>query len=228
MILNKSTFKYLDRGKENLLVLVSGWASDWRIFSRLELDFNYLLADNYAPSNFEQLLLEAKEQYGIKKFSILGWSLGGFLAADFAGKHQSYIDRLILVSVRKKYQLKVLNQIKTYLAQNKEGYLRQFYHRCFAKDDNAAYFKQNLLSDYSQNFGLDYLLEGLDYLKIAQIDHNALKELKRIEIIHGQDDLIAPFAEAEELAKLMPWAKFTTLKQAGHIPFLRKDFDKYL
>lgn len=228
MTLIKSTFKYLAREKENLLVLVSGWASDWRIFSRLNLDFNYLLADNYSPFNFEQLLLEAKEQYKIKKFSILGWSLGGFLAADFASKYPEYIDRLILVSIRRKYQPEILNQIKAHLRQSKEGYLRQFYRQCFAKDDNAAYFKQNLLSDYCQKFRLDYLLEGLGYLEIAQIHHNALKKLNQVEIIHGESDLIAPLREVKELAKLMPWAKFTVLKQAGHIPFLREEFNQCL
>ena len=36
-------FKYIDRQKPETAVLVPGWATDYRIFDTLDLDYNYLM-----------------------------------------------------------------------------------------------------------------------------------------------------------------------------------------
>ena len=43
MISRKSEFKLIDRGFKDTILLIPGWAADYRIFDSLDLEFNYLL-----------------------------------------------------------------------------------------------------------------------------------------------------------------------------------------
>ncbi len=228
MISAKPRFKYIDRKKSNLLVLIPGWASDWQVFRHLDLEFNYLLPVKFSPFSFEQALLKTLREKGFKKISLFGWSLGGFLAAEFAGKYPAYIDRLILVGIRKRYADQELRQMKALLKRNKQDCLYSFYNMCFAKDEGSSWFRQNLLSDYSKDLKTDYLLEGLDYLENAQLNPSSLDKIAKIQIIHGEDDAVAPIQEVAQLKNNLPQAKFTAIKEAGHMPFLRQDFGRYL
>jgi len=77
-------FKYLDRGSDKTIVLIPGWATDYRIFDSLNVKFNYLLPLDFSPDTFENVILNALEEKGIEKVSLFGWSLGAFLAAEFS------------------------------------------------------------------------------------------------------------------------------------------------
>jgi len=220
-----STFKYIDRGAEDTIVLVPGWATDCNIFSRLKLRFNYLLPVDLSPMTFEESLLELLQELAISKVSVFGWSLGGFLASEFAVKHPQLIDRLIMVSVREQYNIQELNQIKAHLKKNTKGYLYKFYTSCFLKPENISWFKKNLLKDYCSLFELDYLLNTLDYLAAARIDTEGLKAIERVEFIHGEYDKIAPLEEALQVRKKLTQAGFRIIKDAGHLPFLKEDFN---
>jgi pimeloyl-ACP methyl ester carboxylesterase len=92
------------------LVLVPGWASDWRIFNSLNLEFDYLVPLDFSPFSFEKGLLRAlKKKSG--RVSLFGWSLGGFTAAGFAAKYPALIDELMLVSIRRRYLAEELGSI---------------------------------------------------------------------------------------------------------------------
>ena len=74
MISAKSTiFKYVNKGYRDSIVFIPGWASDYRIFSNLDLDFNYLLPVEFYPFSFEKDLKEALEKNSIKKNSRIGF-----------------------------------------------------------------------------------------------------------------------------------------------------------
>ncbi|MFC1631704.1 alpha/beta fold hydrolase [Candidatus Omnitrophota bacterium] len=221
-------FKYIDRKKDKLIALIPGWASDQRIFSVLNLEFNYLMPLNFSPFNFEQALLKTLKKNKLKKISLFGWSLGGFLAARLAAKYGNLFDQVILVSVRKRYCREDLDQIRKQLSKNKKGFLYKFYLQCFSKPAEMSWFKQNLLKDYCQELDLNYLLEGLDYLECARIDSRLLNKVNRIKIIHGQDDRIAPVAEAREIKNGLNDASFISVPGSGHMPFLKQGFSRLI
>lgn len=224
----KTIFKYIDRGKKNLLVLIPGWASDYRIFAPLDLEFNYLIPLSFSPFTFEEALLERLRENKIKKISLFGWSLGGFLGTEIAVKYIDLIDQIILVSVRKRYQKQELDQIRAYLCKNKTGFLNRFYLQCFSKQTEMSWFKQNLLRDYCNNLDLNSLLKSLDYLENTQINPKLLDKIKKIRIIHGEDDRIAPVGEAVEIKNSLTDARFICLKDTGHMPFLKQGFSKVI
>ena len=224
----KPIFKYLDRGQQKTIVLIPGWATDYRIFDSLNLKFNYLLPLDFSPPTFENNILNALREQGIGKVSLLGWSLGGFLAAEFATKYPDLVEELILVSIRKKYKQEEIAGIGELLKKSKKGYLYKFYGQCFFKQENLNWFKKNLFKAYCQRFDLDYLLKTLDYLEKAKINTQGLSGIERIKIIHGERDRIAPIDEAREVQENIAGSQFLTIKDSGHIPFSEVDLGKYI
>ena len=226
----ESKFKFVDRGFKDTLVLIPGWATDYRIFSSLDLKFNYLQALKFCPLNFNDELAKSISNNSLNKVSLFGWSLGSFLAQDFALNNQARVDRLILLSIRAKYESSLLETIKQQLLKNKKVFLYKFYRDCFPKDDRESWlwFKNNLLKDYSSSLEFDGLVAGLDYLAGAQINPGFLAKFRKLKIYHGEDDQIAPFKEACEVRKKLPLAEFISMPGTGHIPFLSKYFTDVL
>lgn len=222
-----SGFNLLKRGFSKTLVLIAGWATDYRIFNTLNLEFNYLIAHRPSPFNFSEELLGILKENNLKKISLFGWSMGGFLAFDFATKYPEKIEELILVSVRRQYEKESIERIKTSLRKNRQGYLYKFYQDCFSEREKEAFFwfKENLFKSYLREMKTDLLLEGLDYLLRARIGHELLKGLG-LRFIHGKLDKIAPIEEIFQLTKSLPKARFISLQDRGHLPFLHPDFKK--
>ncbi|MBL7071669.1 MAG: alpha/beta fold hydrolase [Candidatus Omnitrophica bacterium] len=222
------TYRYVDRGYKDTIALIPGWAGDYRIFAMLDLKSNYLLPVEFSPFSFEKDILRALKENNLDRISLLGHSMGAFMASKFAGKFRSMIHRLILVSVRKKYPAAGLEEIRKRLNKSKRGYLYKFYNECFSDSGEMAWFRENLLKKYCSEFDLSYLLNSLDYLEGAEIDPLDLKDIKGLSIIHGEQDKIAPVNEAAEIGRHIPGDCFTHIKDAGHMPFLRKDFSELI
>ncbi len=226
MLSLKSEFKLRDRGFKDTLVLVPGWATDWRIFEGLELDYNYLLVTKLNILNFNQQLLEQLGQLKISKVSVLGFSLGGFLAAEFAAAHPEKIGKLFLLGVRKRYDPQALESIKRGILAAQQPWLYKFYLNCFARADKQGldWFRKHLLNDYLDKLDLSEIIQGLDYLADHALHPKTLIKIKEIRMFHGQDDLIAPVQEVLEMQIDLPQAKITLLADRGHICFLNHDF----
>ena len=223
-------FKLIDRGFKGFLVLIPGWATDYRIFSTLDLDYNYLLPLNFDPFNFNSGLISFLKKESINKVSIFGWSLGGFLAQEFAKNNPDIIDELLLVSVRRKYELDTLKETREQILKNKKAFLYKFYLNFFSDKDKEglSWFKKNLLIDYCRKMDLAELIGGFGYLKQARIRIDSLAGFKKLRIFHGEKDRIAPFKEVREIKNNLPSAVLINIPEAGHAPFLAKDFrDKY-
>lgn len=225
-----SEFKLIDRGFRGFLVLIPGWANDFRIFDTLNLDYNYLVPIKFYPFNFNDGLTKILNRESIKRVSLFGWSLGGFLAQEFALNNHKLIEELLLVSIRKRYEPKALGEIKSQLFKNKKAFLYKFYLECFSDSDleGLAWFKKNLLGDYCRGMELNYLIDGLDYLSQVKLKTDYLARIKKLRIFHGRKDAIASFKEAALLRDDLPLVDFVSMPECGHIPFLSGNFrDKF-
>ncbi|MDP3803944.1 MAG: alpha/beta fold hydrolase, partial [Candidatus Omnitrophota bacterium] len=178
-------FKLVARGFRGTILLIPGWATDYRIFADLDIGFNYLLPLKFSPFDFEEGLQKAMEEYKLKKISMLGWSMGGFIASEFASRHRDSVDEIIFVSVRQKYDPAEIKDIKAYLGKNCRGFLYKFYDGCFSEfeRDRFGWFKKKLLKDYINQMSVPILLEGLDYLSGRQFDTGGLRGQK-VKFIH--------------------------------------------
>ena len=223
-------FKFIDRKQNRHLVLFSGWAFDHRIFQLMDLPYNYIFYCSESLADFEGELKKVLDTNSIDKISLLGWSQGAFIACNFAGSCPAVIEEIILAGARQKYDKDGLEKIKQYLTKNKTAYLYSFYKECFGPCEKDLYrrFKDTLLKNYLEEFSLEQLIKGLDRIGRAKIDVNSLKEIENIKIVHGRADSIAPVDEAVQLSKSLPQSQLIVFDEAGHLPFLQKDFKKRL
>ena len=200
-------------------MLIPGWATDHRIFNTLELGRNYLIPVKFSPMDFEEKLAKELKKRKIEKVSLFGYSLGGFIASNFASKYPEIVDELVLVSIRELYKKAEIKKVKESLEKNKKAYLYKFYNQCFNDEKKRAKFKAGLMKDYLKEFDLNYLLETLDYLGNFIFKPGLIDRIKSVSIIHGENDRIAPIEEAKNIKKKLPRAGFINVRGAGHIPF---------
>ncbi len=220
----------MSRGFKKTIALIPGWAMDYRIFEPLDFNYNYLLPTKLYPCGFSESLLRVLGKNSLEKISLFGWSLGGFLAVDFALRNPDRIDELILVGIRKKFPQSQLDRIKAKLKTNRRAYLYKFYRQCFSDSDKEGWgwFRRHLLKDYLDEMALGGLLVNLDYLGGLKIDPAQLLSLKKIRVFHGSEDRIAPFKEVEEIQRRLSSAEFVCLPRKGHIPFLGREFSGFI
>lgn len=223
-------FKFADRNEKQYLVLIAGWAFDCRIFNSLDLPYNYCFFEGDSIASFEDQMKKLLQEKGIEKISIFGFSQGAFAASLFAAANPDKVSELILVGLRKKYDEKDLQNIKNHLAKNPSAFLYRFYKDCFSQDEKETYllFKRTLLKDYLARLSAAQLAEALNWLSRQQITPKSLEKIKKIKIVHGTEDAIAPFSEAEDIARSLPQAHFIVFENTGHLPFLRNDFTRRL
>jgi pimeloyl-ACP methyl ester carboxylesterase len=226
MISQTRQFEFVDRGFESVLCLIPGWATDERIFSKLELDYNYLVCKGSKPFSFEKDLLNSLDENSLPSISFLALSLGGFLAAEFAVNNPGIVDEVSLVGVRQKYPIAGLLDIEAKLKKSKKGYLYKFYEDCFFGGEASEWqsFKKGLLKEYVEDLRLNELLDGLNYLRQAELSASLLKNIKHLKFLHSSSDKIAPMDEVLELKSNIPNSCLVLMDGFGHIPFLNPMF----
>lgn len=222
----KPRFKLVNRGFDKTLCLIPGWGADFRIFRNLDLDYNYLYALDFSHRNFNESLVDALWETRIEKISLFGWSLGTFLANEFALKNPDKASEIFFISMRPQYSVAELDTAREKLKANKKAFLYKSYLAGFGSQDGLAraWFKKNLLRDFCTEFRLSDLLSGLDYLESASIGPLDLAKLGEFKAFHGSEDPTAPLAEVRKLLSQQPKASLTVMEGVGHMPFLHPGF----
>ncbi len=223
-------FESVDRARGRTLVLISGWAFDCRIFSSLDLPYDYLLFKGDALEHFGPQLEKQLAAKDIGKVSLFGWSQGAFAAADFAAKNPDIVDEVILVGARGQYEDAAVERVRRYLRKNSHLFLSKFYKDCFSKNEHEVCrrLKDSLFADYLRSISVEKLISQLDWLRNKRIEPASLKDTARVTFIHGCEDAIAPVGEIAEIAGQVPGSRLILFEEAGHIPFLRNDFSRRL
>ncbi len=218
-------FKFVDRGFKKSILLIPGWATDWRIFEKLDIPFNYLLPEEVLPGDFEKVFNRLPDKIKSPGINLLGWSMGGFIAADLVSIYPSIFDKVILVSIRRRYDRNDIEHIRDYVRRSAKAYLYRFYGELFCDDEeeHKVWFKDSLLKKYTDGLEALHLSDGLDYLANAGLRIDLLNN-PNVILVHGEDDRIAPLEGVISIAAHMPRAKFIPIKGARHLPFLREEF----
>jgi len=223
-------FKFVDRGFKKSMLLVPGWATDWRIFEKLDIPFNYLLPENILPGDFGEAFGNLPDKMKKSRISVLGWSMGGFIAADLVSRYPLMFDEVILVSMRRRYDKDGINHVRDYLRRNAKAYLYRFYGSLFSETEkeHQRWFKNSLLKEYLGDPDSFHLFDGLNYLvksrdSIICCPYRNLPG-SRIIFVHGENDRIASLEEARLAAAEAPSARFISIKDAAHFPLLKEEF----
>ena len=207
---------YHHGGHVRTLVYLPGWASDARMLQRDLLNWNVIipLAPLVNPASLDALpdFLHSLNGGAV---AVLGWSLGGFLALDFARSHPDCVTRLFLASIRRHYPSAQVTALQTTLNEQPERALRSFYRQIFYPAQMRDYqrFRATLEPAYLQEFPLETLHAGLAYLGTAELAKTPPD--CPIVCVHGEQDVLAPVVEAEQWARAVG-AAWRLLPAAAH------------
>ena len=217
------------------MVLLPGWATDGRIFEGVLPGVAAVTTGTLRPDGFSRRLAAFLDQTARGPVTVVGWSLGGFLAAEFARDCPDRVRRVVLVGIRRAYPAADLSAVRASLLRDREACLSTFYAQCFiparptAKEGLVprppAYrrFRAGLQAAYLREMDGDTLREGLSYLASAKLSGGTLPACP-VAIVHGEKDVVAPFTEAEGVAREAVNAAFHPLPGAAHAAFLADGF----
>lgn len=202
--------------KKTPLILLPGWGTNSTLFSNLQTPYKPVQIHQLSRSTLDEISHYIQKEKCLK-VHLLGFSMGGFLAAQFAATHPHLVESVTLIGVRKNYPDKEISMVKGYLNRSKEAYMNTFYRACFNTETGYLKFKKTLLSQPQPPFKRDYLIEMLTYLGELTLAPELLKKIPHLHFIHGLHDTIAPLSEVEALVNATPHATLEILKE-GHIP----------
>lgn len=163
---------------------------------------------------------------GITRAALVGNSLGGWVAMDFALAHPDKVDRLVLVDsagyspartggpplTRERLQ----NLNPSTIAQEKQLMAEVFYSKAFATDQIAemaftAHLRKN--DGYTIDRFFDSIIRGEDVVdgRLGAIKAPTL-------IVWGREDALVPLAAGKALAEDIHGAETVILDSCGHVP----------
>jgi pimeloyl-ACP methyl ester carboxylesterase len=207
------------------MVLLPGWATDGRIFDGVFPGVTSVTTGPLRPEGFSRRLAAFLDRAARGPVTVVGWSLGGFLAAEFAREYPDRVRRVVLVGIRRRYPEEDVGAVLRSLSADPGSCLSGFYSQCFYPSQIRAYrrFRAGLQAGYLREMDGDALREGLSYLAVARLSGETLPACP-VTIVHGEKDVVAPLAEAEEVAREGGNATFHPLPGAAHAAFLADGF----
>lgn len=206
------------------VVMLPGWGHDWRTMSLCKVNANRIYVHgNLSPALLPRLANFLKRSR-LSPVSIIGWSLGGFAAVDFADLYPDLVESLILVGIRRRYNPEEIQASREELLRDKKAFLEGFYKRNFlpAQKRDWEAFKSELMPAYIEQMDINDLMQGLDYLAASSIDEQSLAMHSTV-IVHGRRDLIAPVDDICNLAE-GAGVPIHVFNDASHAAFLHRDF----
>lgn len=230
-------------GEGRPLVMIHGWAMHsgvWREFARQLAKHRQVICldlpghgrsgsiDTFALPDIGKALLDA---IPVRKFSLLGWSLGATVAIDMASRYQDRVESLCLLAGNPKFvqgydwpgvKFEVLDAFATLLTCDVRLTLMRF----LALQVNGLADGKRLLQlmkDAMQECEpppVKVLRYGLDTLEQSDLRED-LKHLQcPVSVILGDRDKLIPPACGLAIKNLKPDINVHMLENAGHVPFL--------
>ena len=164
-----------------------------------------------------------------KKISVIGFSMGGFIAIKLAIEYPEILDKLVLIgtNARDISQKRKLLLEKSLTTLNKNNFAKLFYQKNYSsyfsnKDlKNTSY--QNTVYSMAKQLGYKTFL---DQTNLILKRPNQLNKLNRIVsktlIIRGKNDKLSSNSMNNELNKKIKYSVYKEIKNSSHFVMLEK------
>lgn len=229
-------------GRGAPLVMLHGWGMHggiWReVAAQLAREFEVHNVDlpghgasSAAPFTLDAVVDALTAQF-TQPVTVLGWSLGGIIAQQWAARVPQQIGKLVLVAStpcfteREDWQFgmahETLQQFAAELEQNHAATLRRF----LALQVRGSEHERELLSRLREELfsrgapDLAALRGGLEILRDADLRAQAASIMQPALLIAGERDKLTPPQASYYLAQVMPRARAVVIEGAAHAPFL--------
>jgi pimeloyl-ACP methyl ester carboxylesterase len=178
------------------------------------------LAD-YNHAMLGEFLAEFMKQLGIEKASLVGHSMGAFVAMRVAVHHPELVDRLVLVDggslatpPRRGHLVQIQNG--TTLAEIREYFELMFY-------DKSRVTEQMVRDNYERRLRVAYTISKMQQARATGHAATVTKEQARgirapTLILWGKHDRLLDPADAAALERAIPNARAVLIEKCGHIP----------
>jgi pimeloyl-ACP methyl ester carboxylesterase len=229
--------EYLEAGTGPTVILLHGLGGNkenWRFtIPALAARFHVVAPDqlgfgasdkpmiDYRPATLTDFLDEFMRKLSIPKATIVGNSLGGWVAADFAIRYPAEAERIVLLDAAGYFVRDVKRDDVTFLHPATLEEARIAVRKIFTKKELTSeafargFFAARLRAGdgYTIDRFVDSMVRGEDRLndRLVSIHIPTL-------VLWGRDDALLPVSIAETMAKQIPGARLVALDGCGHAP----------
>jgi pimeloyl-ACP methyl ester carboxylesterase len=181
---------------------------------------------NYRIRTYVDFLDQFCKQLKIERPSLIGNSMGGWIAAIYAATYPDRVDKLVLADAAGYAPPKDLDP-KTFYALNpttREGtkalVAKVFYNKAFQSDaaiDQSITARLGAGDGYTIKTITESIIRGEDYLD------DTVKTIKAPTlIVWGREDGLVPLSNGERFHKDIAGSTLVVIDQCGHIPNVEK------
>lgn len=181
---------------------------------------------NYRIRTYVDFLDQFCKQLKIERATLVGNSMGGWIAAVFTASFPDRVDKLVLVDAAgyappKDLDMRTLfNLNPSTRAGMKLLVSKVFYNKAFQTD---AFIEQSIAArlaagdGYTINSITESIIRGEDFLD------DIVKTIKRPTlIVWGRQDGLVPLTEGEHFNKDIAGSKLIVIEECGHVPNAEK------
>jgi len=181
---------------------------------------------NYRIRTYVDFLDQFCKQLKIERATLVGNSMGGWIAAMFTASFPDRVDKLVLVDAAgyappKDFDTRVFFGLNPTTCEGvKVLVAKVFYNKAFQTDafiDQSIAVRLAAGDGYTINSITESIIRGEDFLD------DIVKTIKRPTlIIWGRQDGLVPLAEGERFNKDIAGSKMIVIDQCGHMPNAEK------
>ena len=235
--------KYLDAGSGPVVVLLHGLggnSTNWAFTTpALTQKFRVIVPDqvgfgqsdkpliNYRVGTYVDFLDKLLGQLKVERATLVGNSMGGWVAAAYAVKYPAKVEKLVLVDSAgfappKDFDLATLSGLNPSTREEMKRLAGMVFYNPLLKSDAAV----DVLLAQRMSAGDGYTIQRL----VESIYHNEdmldgkLAGLKQpVLIVWGREDGLTPLArEGEKFRRELPGAQWVVFDGCGHVPQFEK------
>lgn len=215
----------------NKLVFFHGWGTTggiWRRQLKAWSNQGVLVSAPTFPTWEVPRLASYLREFSLSETVLVGWSLGGMLLLEALSRGLPAPAGLVLVAASASFVQRpdypvgqppaAVRALRRAVRADATGGLADFAGRCLAPGEGD--FQDVILPEFQPiDAGAD-LADGLDYLLTADLRPLLSRIRARCLILQGDQDAVAPPAQAEVLRRGLPDARVVKFAGAGHVPFI--------
>jgi pimeloyl-ACP methyl ester carboxylesterase len=237
------SMRYLEAGTGPTIILLHGLGGstdNWMYtIGPLAQQFRVIVPDqvgfgrsarpviNYRIRTYVDFLEQFYKALNIERATLVGNSMGGWIAAAFTVSFPEKVERLVLVDATgyappAGFDYKSLYGLNPSTREGmKQLVTKVFFNKSFTADPMINLFlsqRMNAGDGYTINSLIESVGRNEDFLDRQQVQQIKTPTL----IVWGREDGLVPLSEGERLKQDIPHAKFIVFDRCGHFPQVEK------
>ncbi|MGB5163795.1 MAG: alpha/beta hydrolase [Woeseiaceae bacterium] len=209
-----------------VVVLIPGMGNNARLWSAqvedLSGDHEVIVADYLGAVSIDEMSDRVLSQVPSGSFSLVGFSLGGYIALNLIGRVATRVDRLAFISASPYADSEqAMEQRERLMQKAREDYdavLADMGHFIVCKDGPRADETRKIVSQMGRELGVEEFCRQQQAAMRRADSRSQLAQIEcPVQVLCGADDRVTPVSGNRYLAEHIPAATLQVLEQTGHL-----------